>query len=188
MKPGSAYRIQFYGSRFNLTNYTVFTIGTVTKRINTSNNFTDVADFTGVIPATDGSVKVTVAVDGQFSYLAGFTITEEESGRATMGMQGANNSISNEAGDPVLKYAYDVQLYPNPVQSNLTVTTTIPSDRTPMIITIVDMSGKVLYTKEVVASKKTETQINMASFKDGIYTLSVKVAGKTLSRQVIKGQ
>jgi pimeloyl-ACP methyl ester carboxylesterase len=190
LNPSSRYSMQFFGSRANTGNKTIVQVGNATDTINTDNNANDYANLTGLVADNSGRISVELSRIGTYNYLAGFIITEENV--ATRGVMATIPAITSAvvpglSTDPVLKYLYDVNVYPNPVQSNLTATITIPEVNKQVILLLTDEQGKVMYQKQVMVAQKTENiQIDMSSFRDGVYILTMKAGAKNISRQVVK--
>ncbi len=72
----------------------------------------------------------------------------------------------------------DVQLYPNPVQHNLTIST-LNSDY--QSVEILDLSGKVVAVKN-----ENTTNIDFSEFKSGIYFVKINWIDKSMNYKIIK--
>jgi N-acetylneuraminic acid mutarotase len=73
----NTYSLEFYASRNNTGNSTVFTIGTTSVTVVTDKNLTNKASFVKLVPNASGQVVVSIkGGTTTFNYLNGFVLTE----------------------------------------------------------------------------------------------------------------
>ena len=83
---------------------------------------------------------------------------------------------------------YEMKVYPNPVQEITTVEVSTGKSNTSLLIMITDMSGRIVYKRELVSSgNDIKEQINMGNFAKGTYVITVFFDGtQERSVKVIK--
>ncbi len=90
------------------------------------------------------------------------------------------NCIEPEVGEP------DVQAYPNPFSSELTVVLDNFGNRA-ATIEVYDMLGKLIYTNKVAASQNSyETVLNLSNLPPAAYTVRVSTNDFVINRNVVK--
>ncbi|MBR6067504.1 MAG: T9SS type A sorting domain-containing protein, partial [Bacteroidales bacterium] len=90
------------------------------------------------------------------------------------------NCIEPEVGEP------DVQAYPNPFSSDLTVVLDNFGNRA-ATIEIYDMLGKLIYTNKVAAPQNNyETILNLSNLPPAAYTVRVSTTDFVINRNVVK--
>jgi hypothetical protein len=72
----------------------------------------------------------------------------------------------------------DFSIYPNPVQHNFTLETGFPG-----IITVTDITGRIIIEKEVTERK---TLFNSESLSPGLYSVSYKTSTHLFSTKIVK--
>jgi hypothetical protein len=74
---GTLYNLEIYASRNNTGNTTRFTVNGKVVDINTSNNYTNAARFTNLIPNASGQIVITITrAAGTYAYVNGLKLTE----------------------------------------------------------------------------------------------------------------
>ena len=90
------------------------------------------------------------------------------------------NCIEPEVGEP------DVQAYPNPFSSDLTVVLDNFGNRA-ATIEVYDMLGKLIYTNKVAAPQNSyETILNLSNLPPAAYTVRVSTTDFVINRNVVK--
>ena len=90
------------------------------------------------------------------------------------------NCIETEVGEP------DVQAYPNPFSSDLTVVLDNFGNRA-ATIEVYDMLGKLIYTNKVAAPQNSyETILNLSNLPPAAYTVRVSTTDFVINRNVVK--
>ncbi|MBO7652976.1 MAG: T9SS type A sorting domain-containing protein, partial [Bacteroidales bacterium] len=90
------------------------------------------------------------------------------------------NCIEPEVGEP------DVQAYPNPFSSDLTVVLDNFGNRA-ATIEVYDMLGKLFYTNKVAAPQNSyETVLNLSNLPPAAYTVRVSTTDFVINRNVVK--
>ena len=188
MNTTKTYNLEFYGSRANTGNSSVFQVGSRYDTISTDNNLNDVARFTGIVPDNNGRIVVTISRIGTWNYLSGFTVTEntaagsfartsatvaEETGLAESTLSTGNTSdrltISpNPAGDIVYLRI------PAAVSSNYK-------------LVITDMNGKIMLQKTGIKTNNDFTdRIDISALSKGMYILRLFTGNETMNIRLLK--
>ena len=187
LNPSKQYSFEFYASRANSGNKTVYTIGTVNDTINTDNNVSDFAKFINVSPDYSGNVIVTLSRIGTWQYIAGFMITEGNVAGRSAAIAVITQPTISDATGPIKENSLEtiadnknatVKVFPNPFMNTVQVAlgTNITGKYT---LNIINVSGKVLIAKngEKNMVSKTET-LDASGLTYGIYFLEVISGGK----------
>jgi len=182
------YDLSFFASRDKPYNYTIFTIGATSVKVDTHLNLDTAATFKSIMPDSKGTIVVKLENTYQYNYLNGFVI--KESGSTTTA-----RTVSNNSGGPVslqnMKLAEDVKdeelkIYPNPVKDMFALT--VRNNHTgPMSILIYDINGK--FIKEIKSSKdlaSARLSVPVNDLPAGIYMLTIQVGKWKESRQILK--
>lgn len=181
LDPTKQYGFEFYGSRSNSGNKTVFYIGNLTDTISTDNNINDVAKFINITPDNTGKVDVTLGRVGTWNYIAGFTISEGSVAGKSAGVvptsvpavMATSSMLSVTTNTTPVNGNITVRVYPNPFVN------TIQVDLGPEIsgkytINLLDASGKVLVSKTGSKTNVSFTEsVNVSRLSYGIYFLEV---------------
>jgi Secretion system C-terminal sorting domain len=86
-----------------------------------------------------------------------------------------NINITSVTATKDIKIANNINIYPNPASTVLTVNMDAAAT-----ITLTDVMGKVVYTRNVVGN----SQINVANISNGVYSLSVRTAEGSYNTKV----
>ena len=81
----------------------------------------------------------------------------------------------------------NVTIHPNPVQNDVNVTYSLLNN-SDVVVTIVDLTGKVISTQKLTSQSigGHTLNINTASFASGLYTLSIESSDAIVSRKFVK--
>ncbi|MCM5529400.1 T9SS type A sorting domain-containing protein [Parasegetibacter sp. NRK P23] len=164
------YNFAFFGSRVNpqVGVITAYKIGNQVVTLNAGNNTQNVAKISGVKPDADGSVSITIygTVQGGFGYLNAMTIegaptilTETQPDVAISTGTITQSAITSAI---TLKTAQDEEqvrivkatAFPNPFVDDITVEMKLTSDVSRFTVQVIDMNGKVVYSKDVANAQK----------------------------------
>ena len=170
------YNFEFYASRANTGNASVFQIGNLKDTISTDNNVNDYALFLNISPDINGKVFVSLSRIGLWNYIAGFTLTEISAPNLPFAKTGiidvtAENKAKNIFTIPMNRKS--IVVFPNPVGDVLTLQ--IPKDLIGnYITTIIDGLGKIVFQKSVSNFIGLSPQlISMQRLKKGMYILEI---------------
>ncbi|MFT3979377.1 MAG: PKD domain-containing protein [Ferruginibacter sp.] len=182
------YNLEFYGSRSNTGNKTVFQVGTAYDTISTDNNLNDVARFTGIVPDNNGRITVTLTRIGTWHYLSGFTITEVSGTGSTA--RASVEPVAAAAGTALQEVVAEtpaaLSVRPNPAKE--TAWLYIPSTISGAYrLTIVNMYGQVVLQKTGIKPAGTySTAVDIHALNKGMYIVNIIINGKLLSSQLVK--
>jgi hypothetical protein len=134
-----------------------------------------IGTYSGITPP-----PVINTVQGGKLYLVFTSDTTVQSEGWTGSVQGLYQGVENYT------VQNNVTLYPNPATDNLWIT--IPEvSNTNAAISILDITGRVVYNENAVFSNAGNALINISSLKAGIYVLKVNSASKSIfSSKLIK--
>lgn len=188
LDPTKRYGLQFYGSRGNTGNKTVFTIGSITDTISTDNNINDVALLNNISPDNAGNVTISISRIGTWNYLAGFTIVEggiAAKGSASPSIM-ATSSQSIKADSAAVIEDADLKIFPNPFTTSIKVQI---KDKVAgnYNIMLADSGGRIIWTKSGVKriDDVTET-IDTRPFNNGNYIIKVTTTKGKSAHVVLK--
>ncbi len=111
------------------------------------------------------------------SYTPHNKITVYNKGQLIWGVEPNENSTRNAIG------ALQISIFPNPVITELTLTGQY--ELKGATIEIVNLSGKVLYSRKVEQYSK-DVRLSMTEFVSGVYFVKIKQHGRVVLKQVIK--
>jgi Secretion system C-terminal sorting domain len=173
-----AYNLSFYASRLRTDGqHTLFTVGSQTDTVLTDYNFTNAALFSAV-PATHGTIVVTINNLTTFSYLNGFTIADTTTGGSPSAVEPAAKTAVAGA---ITDYSTSgITIFPNPVHDNLTISN---GSGSLVVVKLFNMSGNLLSEYEGVFAQH---QMSLGQLAKGTYIVVVSnKTGTTLNRQVV---
>lgn len=176
------YNLEFYGSRANTGNSTVYIIGTKSDTISTSSNINDFAIFNNISPDNTGKITVNIRTIGTWNYIAGFMITEQAQAIAIASpVPFMSESIPIEPDELHVR----LKVNPNPVRDIIYVT--VPSSITGRYsLNLIDMHGKIVVRKIAQKSQADFTEtINVSSLPTGVYSLQLSQYHKPLMKNTI---
>ncbi len=75
--------------------------------------------------------------------------------------------------------AVTTNLYPNPAQDHVTVTSTQPMTR----VTVTNYVGQVVYTSELFEA--TTVELNTSSYQTGVYLVKIDTDNGVVTKQVV---
>ncbi|MAZ93858.1 MAG: hypothetical protein CMF58_05510, partial [Lentimicrobiaceae bacterium] len=70
-------------------------------------------------------------------------------------------------------------LYPNPAQDNVTVTSSVPMNK----LTVTNYVGQVVYTGEMFDA--TSVELNTSSYQAGVYLVKIDTDNGIVTKQVV---
>jgi hypothetical protein len=164
---GKTYDLEFYASRSNTGNSTVFTIGSVADTVVTDNNKTVTANFSAIAP--DGTNKIIVSLTrlpgGTFQYLNGFKITENTSE--------SFGGILRNQNQPTEEIHADLSIYPNPANNLLTIKyQSIYSGN--VKVCVYDIAGREVKSQAFSKNQIVfQQRLHINSLKAGLYYLMI---------------
>lgn len=188
MSTTKTYNLEFYGSRANTGNSSIFQVGNRYDTISTDNNLNDVARFNGIVPDNNGRIVVTISRIGTWNYLSGFIVTEiTGGGSARMGspvIQEENSIAENTSA--LSNNNGQLTVTPNPVDDIIYLR--IPAAVSGVYrIIITDMNGKIMLQKTGTKAADNFTEkIDAVRLPKGIYQLRLSSKNDVLNTRVIK--
>jgi predicted esterase len=185
MSAAKTYDLEFYASRSNTGNRSVFQVGNRYDTISTDNNINDVARFTGIVPDNNGRIIVTISRIGTWNYLSGFMITENTS-TSSFARPGSPTVVIEKEMVEESSVVNLFSVHPNPSADYIYVE--LPANVMGQYkLIIVNMNGKTVLQKtgKKVTSADTE-KIDVKELPKGIYLIKLFSNGKTTSSTVIK--
>ncbi|RYY71662.1 MAG: T9SS type A sorting domain-containing protein [Chitinophagaceae bacterium] len=182
MSTSKTYNLEFYGSRANTGNSSVFQIGNRYDTISTDNNANDVARFTDIAPDASGRIVVTISRIGTWNYLSGFVVNENTStsfARTPTAVEQVQSTTIEPASNLLM-------VHPNPVVNIITVN--IPDDITGEYkLSLVTVAGKVISQRS--GRKTTNGQLeklDVSNLPKGMYMLKLTAANQAKTTTIIK--
>jgi hypothetical protein len=106
---------------------------------------------------------------------------DESGNRKTRNENTLKNQLTNMDVN-TLTFGLEVQAYPNPTDSYLTVVVS-DADKYQANVQLFSLIGELVYEIKAISE---ELKINMISYPSGIYFLQVTSNGKTYLRKIIK--
>ncbi len=179
------YNLEFYASRGNTGNSSIYQIGSLSDTISTDNNINDFAKFLNVSPNSAGKIIVTISRIGTWNYIAGFVVKEAGSAAAPVSRtMFAEEEI--KTGQIQTARQEKFILFPNPSRDKLKII--LPSFfEKDVRINIINSLGKVVYT-EVVSNviKGAVNIIDLQKLQAGMYILQVQSSEENIVRKFFK--
>ncbi|MDB5202085.1 MAG: hypothetical protein JWQ27_1494 [Ferruginibacter sp.] len=187
LNPAKQYRLEFYGSRSNTGNKTVYQAGVLTDTIETDSNINDFALFSSITPDNTGKIAVVISRIGTWNYLSGFLISEPQTvapiafaGRSAS-MEPPQN-LATALPEPVSA----VEVYPNPFNSSISIQID-PLAIGQYFVELKDVSGNVLWKNSgQKQAGRFSVTANTSKLKRGMYILTVKTSRSAIVRKIIR--
>lgn len=182
LSTSKTYTISLYASRSaNSSNTTNFTINSSEVTINTYNNIDNKAVFTGIKSNSSGVIEIKIFKSGTFSYLNGFTLSEEATVTASAQQMSATE-ITN-----ITQKASAVQIFPNPVQDKF-VLKVMNDLKGNVSVNIYDVQGilKKEFSLTKAQSSTMQTYLSIGDLAPGTYTIQTSIGSWSESVQLIK--
>ena len=196
---GTGYRIQIYSIIYNTTsnNSAAFAVDKLPEQpfINYAAN----GDLQVVTPAAGLTLQwLSIAANGTSTPVSGATSATfkptangvYQLSVSTNGCAVLSNSLSfnvpviTAADEPVLDQL--TEIYPNPSESSILLKTSLKKSGAVDII-ISDVLGKTVYNhNETTDAGKYEHKIGLENLASGVYVVTLRVEGKTISRKIVK--
>ncbi len=188
LDPAIKYNLEFYASRGNTGNSSIYQIGTLLDTISTDNNINDFAKFINISPNSAGKILVTISRIGTWNYIAGFIIKEASINPPPL--LARTNKTAADASDENIaektKQNNELLLYPNPAGDVVTVKLP-PALENEYLVTITNEMGSTVYRK--VHHKKNEVTpnlIDIKNLKQGLYILQLQTKMQHISYKFLK--
>ena len=188
LKPGKIYDFEFFASRSNSKNATVFALQNRKDTIMTDNNINDVARFTNVVVDASGKLVINLSRIGVWNYLAGFIIYEKENDLPLKSSPVVPENNVQYGEDIVEATDNKVSVFPNPFVNDFKVQID-NKEQADFAIILNDISGKRAFYKEVTKSNtRLLVNVPVANLPGGVYILQIinKKTGKKTVHKVIK--
>ncbi|MBC7867499.1 MAG: T9SS type A sorting domain-containing protein [Gloeobacteraceae cyanobacterium ES-bin-316] len=182
LSPLKQYNFEFYGSRaFTSGSKSIYRTGSIADTINTDFNINDFAKLNNITPDNTGKIVFTLALNGLYHYMAGFTIIEPTAPASVASFSQASISVLDPEPDE-LQFLY----YPNPFKDGITLKII---DQKPGIhyLTLTDMTGKIIWRKNATSiTGITQEFIQTKALQNGIYFLQVVTNKKRSVYKLVK--
>jgi hypothetical protein len=181
------YRIDFYASRNNPNQTTIFSVGGSSVTISTNNNTSSVATFDNLTPASGGTIVVKLTHGQYYDYINAFTITEKTVvNPAAVGPTEVTSFAPVITQDTGSIYNQPLAVYPNPTRGSfeLHVNNPVTGRMKVDIIT----AGGVLVREFVITKTTTEldTPLSLEGLQPGDYFLVATVGNWRRTLKLIK--
>jgi hypothetical protein len=179
------YDIELYASRANNSGQTTsFSLAGINQNVNTYNNATQKAVFTGRTADANGSIVITISRQNTYNYLNGFMITENST--SNLAGRGTNDAVAPTAQESVINNKEVFGVYPNPFVDQVFLQ--LNNKENGLVnVSIIDQSGRVVqqlqYNKEQPLLNQT---INFSNLKSGLYIIKVQIGKWTESKKLMK--
>ena len=194
LNPSKRYSFEFYASRKNNGNKTVYAIGNIKDTVNTDNNISDFAKFADIASDNTGSLTINISRIGTWNYLAGFNIIEQFEAASSISAKGSSNPISEPAkkilqGEAIVEMGVNaVSIYPNPFTGSFKVQINNKTDGD-YVLKLSATSGQTVFYKKInkLAGNAVVT-INISNIPTGTYVLQIisLATGNQTIHKVIK--
>ncbi len=188
LNPTKKYNLEFYASRGNTGNSSIYQIGTLLDTISTDNNINDFAKFINISPNSAGKVLVTISRIGTWNYIAGFII-KEASSNPVMLLARTNKTVADASDENIAektKQNDELLLYPNPARDVVTIKLPLAFENE-YLVTITNEMGSTVYRK--LHHKKNEVTTDLIDIKKlqkGLYILHFQTKTQHLTRKFFK--
>ena len=183
------YTLEFYASRNNTGNSSIYQVGNLSDTISTSNNVNDYAKFINVRPDLTGRVNVNISRIGTWNYLAGFQVIEQEttvSSRTVVSNVIVEQQLKEDAVMKSKKGIESFLIYPNPAHDYISIEIPV-SVRGINNIRITNAASTVFQNIKPVNSKSSGTcRLDISSLQKGIYIVEIFSEGKTFRSKIFK--
>ncbi|MBN8676020.1 MAG: T9SS type A sorting domain-containing protein, partial [Chitinophagales bacterium] len=186
------YDFEAYASRIG-GNQTRYVVGSTSITINTDRNYVNKASFSNLTPVA-GRITITLERITTFTYINGFTLTENSSAQGRSAGQLFTSTTENNEIPAVVNPSSaatgtgdaTVSLFPNPAVDH-TAIQVLSSREGQVKISLLNESGTVArewqWKKEKGLFQKT---ISLTGLKKGIYLLQVKMGNWEQTKTIIK--
>ena len=178
----STYDLEFYASRANTGNATVFTIGSISDTVVTDNNKTVTANFSGIAPDGNNKIVINLArLNGTtYQYLNGFKIVKHN---GPGGIRRPAEALLEESliTKPVL------QIHPNPANNLLRLSYSSES-MGKIQVSVYDGLGRIVRSQSFNKTQPVlQQQLNISSLGAGLYYIIVTGNdGKKMQSKFVK--
>jgi lysophospholipase L1-like esterase len=188
LDPLKSYNFEFYASRANTGNGTVYQIGKNTDTISTDSNVSDYAKFFNVSPDNTGKVIVNISRTGVWNYIAGFELTEESTAIGAKSVMNSNRllNMNSKSNAELVNENNSLTVYPNPAKDIFNIK--IPN--TPAgsyLITLINTNGNVVW--KISGEKRNgafNQLINANHLARGVYSIRFSNRQQTFICKLIK--
>ncbi len=182
LNTAKTYSFEFYASRSNTGNSSVYRIGNSLDTISTSSNINDVAKFTNISPSANGKIIVNISRIGTWNYLAGFTLTEQNQAAP---VTAPSPSTSEPGIVDIIQLDESMKVNPNPAKDIIYVT--VPVNLTGRyFLHLIDVNGKIVWRKHAQKSQAHFIEaINISSIPKGVYYLQLSQLNKPITKKTV---
>jgi len=183
LAPSRKYDVELYASRYSDGNSTVFTVNGTKVTINTFENYSNKARFTGIVPDAQGEITISIDKINNYDYLNGFAITEQGNDYNTVSGLGAIQMNKPTSARSDVPFA----IYPNPFNDRFAAQ--VNNELTgQMKIQIIDMNGAVKKQFQAVKDVPQPTQVYLSAgeLASGMYLIRVTMGNWTSTQKAIK--
>jgi lysophospholipase L1-like esterase len=172
--PAKKYHLEFYASRSNTGNSSVYQVGNLLDTISTSSNVNDYARFQNIIADVNGRITVRISRIGTWNYLAGFMLTELDASATFASLRNADGAV-----EETIKTSFPQQendsliVFPNPAKEKMYVK--LSSTFTgKYAIALSNINGKIVWQKSGEKVKNNLLEIiDIKWMPKGIYILKL---------------
>jgi hypothetical protein len=77
----------------------------------------------------------------------------------------------------------NVQVYPNPAKNDIVVSMNF-NEMTDATLTLVDMTGKTIFTKDLGKTNNFSEKINVSNLAKGLYQVNIKTSNGIVSKKI----
>jgi predicted esterase len=180
---GKLYDIELYGSRPNAGNSTRYVIGTDTVDINTHNNLTNAALFTGIAPVAN-QIVVRIHKLNTFNYLNGLVVTERSGESASSSTLMHAPAVQQESSA-----ALTAKIVPNPVTGGQLRMKFESAKAAGVQLHIVNMGGQAVAAQQFsLPAGRSDKAVDVSQLKSGIYMVRIQQGARVLSLKFVKGE
>lgn len=203
------YNFVFFGSRMAPVPgpvTTTYKIGNQVVTLDATDNTSRVARINGIRPDSTGTIYITIYTVAGYGYINAMSIegalAADVSSTQNGGSGGGNMQLRVNSTSPaitgtqlnsnsgirqqapiIISAEASVNAYPNPFAEEVVVKFNLPEIQERMVVTLVDMTGRTIYSREYRNLPKGTSQyalgINGNNFKSGVYILRFSHPGLT---------
>jgi lysophospholipase L1-like esterase len=183
--PAKKYNLEFYASRSNNGNSTVYQVGNLLDTISTSSNINDYARFQNISADVNGKITIKLSRIGTWNYLAGFMLTELDAVATFTSLKNGEGNIEDTIKTSLPKPEDKGLVFPNPAREKMYVK--LPGTYTgKYAMDLSNIYGKIVWQKRGEKVKNNLLEIiDIKGMPKGMYILQINYPQIKLKQLVV---